>query len=376
MTEPCDLSALEARRLIGARKLSPVELLDSCLARIEATNGAVNAIVAMDASAARTRASEIEQAIRPRRGCGAARRPAHRHQGPAGDRRAADHAGLAAVQGRRADERRRRRGTHPQRRRRDPRQDQHARVRRRRQHDQPRVRSHRQSVRPDQDLRRLLRRLGRGAGAGPGAAGHGHRLRRQPAHTGRVLRRGGLPPFARRGADHRCARISLSPFSVTGPMAPHHRRRAPAAARPDRRGQGDPFSSSDYARIPARAHGRRPRQAARRRLARSRLRAGRSRHCAESSASASRASGRPSRRCRSARPTSAACTRSSRCCAACTSSPTPRAAGEGARAARPQRHRQHRARAEALARRRLRARTWSRPGSTGACSPSSRRWTC
>lgn len=29
-TEPCDLSAVEARRLIGAAKLSPVELLESC----------------------------------------------------------------------------------------------------------------------------------------------------------------------------------------------------------------------------------------------------------------------------------------------------------------------------------------------------------
>jgi Asp-tRNA(Asn)/Glu-tRNA(Gln) amidotransferase A subunit family amidase len=63
MTEPCDLSALEARRLIGNRKLSPVELLESCLARIERTNPAVNAIVAMDAATARKRAAEIEQAI-------------------------------------------------------------------------------------------------------------------------------------------------------------------------------------------------------------------------------------------------------------------------------------------------------------------------
>jgi Asp-tRNA(Asn)/Glu-tRNA(Gln) amidotransferase A subunit family amidase len=63
MAEPCDLSALEARRAIGERKLSPVELLESCLARIEQTNGAVNAMVAMDADAARKRAKEIEQAF-------------------------------------------------------------------------------------------------------------------------------------------------------------------------------------------------------------------------------------------------------------------------------------------------------------------------
>ena len=31
MTEPCDLTATEARRLIGRKKLSPVTLLESCL---------------------------------------------------------------------------------------------------------------------------------------------------------------------------------------------------------------------------------------------------------------------------------------------------------------------------------------------------------
>ena len=60
MTQACDLSAVEARRLIGARQLSPTELLESCLARIEATNGAVNAIVAMEADAARTQAKAVE----------------------------------------------------------------------------------------------------------------------------------------------------------------------------------------------------------------------------------------------------------------------------------------------------------------------------
>lgn len=63
MAEPCDLSAVEARRAIGARELSPVELLESCLARIEATNGAVNAMVAVDADAARKRSREAEAAI-------------------------------------------------------------------------------------------------------------------------------------------------------------------------------------------------------------------------------------------------------------------------------------------------------------------------
>ena len=63
MTEPCDLSALEARAAIGRRELSALELLESCLARIERTNGTVNAVVAMDVPAARKRAQEIDAAI-------------------------------------------------------------------------------------------------------------------------------------------------------------------------------------------------------------------------------------------------------------------------------------------------------------------------
>ena len=63
MTEPCDLSAVEARRRIAGRSLSPVELLASCVARIEKTNPAVNAIVAIDVETARKRAEAIEQAL-------------------------------------------------------------------------------------------------------------------------------------------------------------------------------------------------------------------------------------------------------------------------------------------------------------------------
>jgi Asp-tRNA(Asn)/Glu-tRNA(Gln) amidotransferase A subunit family amidase len=46
MTTPCDLSAVDARRLIGTKELSPVELLDSCIDRIDAVNPTVNAVVA------------------------------------------------------------------------------------------------------------------------------------------------------------------------------------------------------------------------------------------------------------------------------------------------------------------------------------------
>lgn len=63
MTEPCDLAAIEARRLIGLKKLSPVELTESCLARIEAVNGTVNAIVAMDVEGALIEAREAQEAV-------------------------------------------------------------------------------------------------------------------------------------------------------------------------------------------------------------------------------------------------------------------------------------------------------------------------
>jgi Asp-tRNA(Asn)/Glu-tRNA(Gln) amidotransferase A subunit family amidase len=46
MSDACDLSAIEARRQIGLKRLSPSELLESCLARIANTNAAVNAIPA------------------------------------------------------------------------------------------------------------------------------------------------------------------------------------------------------------------------------------------------------------------------------------------------------------------------------------------
>ncbi|MDB5416385.1 MAG: amidase [Rubritepida sp.] len=62
MTEPCDLTALEARRLIGVKKLSAAELLESCLARIALVNPAVNAVTAMDDVASRATAKAADEA--------------------------------------------------------------------------------------------------------------------------------------------------------------------------------------------------------------------------------------------------------------------------------------------------------------------------
>ncbi|CAG4910970.1 unnamed protein product [Acidocella sp. C78] len=63
MTDPCDLPATEARRLIGGRKLSPVELTESCIARIERVDHAVNAMVARDFTRARAAARAAEAAV-------------------------------------------------------------------------------------------------------------------------------------------------------------------------------------------------------------------------------------------------------------------------------------------------------------------------
>ncbi|MBR0796811.1 amidase [Bradyrhizobium jicamae] len=59
----CDSSAIELGRLIARRAISPVELLDACLARISATNHAVNAVVTLDEAGARTAAKAAEAAV-------------------------------------------------------------------------------------------------------------------------------------------------------------------------------------------------------------------------------------------------------------------------------------------------------------------------
>jgi len=63
MDELCDLAAIELRRLIGARQISPVELLASCRARIEQVNGAVNAFVATCWERAEAEARAAERAV-------------------------------------------------------------------------------------------------------------------------------------------------------------------------------------------------------------------------------------------------------------------------------------------------------------------------
>lgn len=61
--EPCDLTAVEARRLIGTKKLSSSELLESCIGRIETVDHAVNAMVARDFDRARSAAKAADAAV-------------------------------------------------------------------------------------------------------------------------------------------------------------------------------------------------------------------------------------------------------------------------------------------------------------------------
>ncbi|HZF84956.1 MAG TPA: amidase family protein, partial [Burkholderiaceae bacterium] len=58
-----ETSAVELRRLIGARQLSPVELLKACIARIERLNPFVNAITATCYERAHAEARAAEQAV-------------------------------------------------------------------------------------------------------------------------------------------------------------------------------------------------------------------------------------------------------------------------------------------------------------------------
>src|SRR5215472_14245582 len=63
MAELCDLGAVELRQLIGRKAISPVELLESCLRRIEAVNPALNAVTATCIDRAKTEAKAAEAAV-------------------------------------------------------------------------------------------------------------------------------------------------------------------------------------------------------------------------------------------------------------------------------------------------------------------------
>ncbi|MFD1344754.1 amidase [Litorisediminicola beolgyonensis] len=63
VSDPADLGAIEARRLIGRKALSPVELTEACIARVEGLDHAVNALVARDFDRLRDGARAAEEAV-------------------------------------------------------------------------------------------------------------------------------------------------------------------------------------------------------------------------------------------------------------------------------------------------------------------------
>lgn len=62
-TDPADMTATQARALIGRRALSPLELADACIARTQAVNHAVNAVVAHDFGRLREEARAAEAMV-------------------------------------------------------------------------------------------------------------------------------------------------------------------------------------------------------------------------------------------------------------------------------------------------------------------------
>ncbi len=63
MTELCDQNATDLRRMIGSKEISPVELLDSCINRVEAVNPTLNVVVSECYERAREEAKAAEKDV-------------------------------------------------------------------------------------------------------------------------------------------------------------------------------------------------------------------------------------------------------------------------------------------------------------------------
>lgn len=63
MSELCDQNAVDLRRMIGSKEISPVELLDSCINRIEAVNPTLNVVVSECYVRARNEAKSAEAEV-------------------------------------------------------------------------------------------------------------------------------------------------------------------------------------------------------------------------------------------------------------------------------------------------------------------------
>ncbi|MEC8641734.1 MAG: amidase family protein [Pseudomonadota bacterium] len=63
MPDLCDLTATELRRMIGRKDISPVELVESCIDRVESVDGSLNAMVTKSYDRARAEARDAEKAV-------------------------------------------------------------------------------------------------------------------------------------------------------------------------------------------------------------------------------------------------------------------------------------------------------------------------
>lgn len=93
MTELCDFDATTLRNMIGARQATPLEVLDSCIARIETVNPVLNAMVELCFDAAREDAKRAGAAIEARKPLGLL------HGIPVAVKEAEDVAGLHSTKG-------------------------------------------------------------------------------------------------------------------------------------------------------------------------------------------------------------------------------------------------------------------------------------
>ena len=198
---PAELTAVEARRLIGARELSSLELVEACIAQIERIDPAVNAMVVRADDRARQEARDADAAVRRGEPLGAL------HGLPVAIKDIQDTAGIRTTYGsetlreQRTCGRLRHRCADSRGWRNRHRQDQRAGVQHRREHSQSPVRRHGQSVRRRAHVWRLIGRFGRCGCDEHGAARHGLRSRRQPAHSCLLQRRGRVSGDAWRRAE-------------------------------------------------------------------------------------------------------------------------------------------------------------------------------
>ena len=63
MSELCDLTATQLRQMIGRKDISPVELVDACIERVERVDPQLNAMVTKSYERARAEARDAEKSV-------------------------------------------------------------------------------------------------------------------------------------------------------------------------------------------------------------------------------------------------------------------------------------------------------------------------